>query len=94
MRAIVTIGFVMVLICLAVAGYFMLRSGPKDRSKNSSKPSDEQAAAAPPQTQRQIERNRRMAKVLGWRVAISAILFCFVLLSWQMNWLAPNTYQG
>lgn len=31
-----------------------------------------------------------MARALAWRVGLSALLFLFVLLAWQMGWIAPH----
>lgn len=34
--------------------------------------------------------DRRMARALAMRVAISVALFLFVLLAWHLGWIAPK----
>jgi Protein of unknown function (DUF2909) len=34
-------------------------------------------------------RDRRMARALALRVALSVVLFLFILLSWRMGWVRP-----
>ncbi len=36
------------------------------------------------------QRDRRMARALAWRVALSVALFLFILLSWAMGWVQPG----
>ena len=35
-------------------------------------------------------RERRMARALAVRVALSVALFLFILLSWRMGWVRPS----
>jgi Protein of unknown function (DUF2909) len=36
------------------------------------------------------ERNKYMARALALRVALSVLLFMFILLSWYMGWVKPG----
>lgn len=36
------------------------------------------------------ERDRRMARALAFRVALSVTLFLIILLSWAMGWVKPT----
>ena len=37
-----------------------------------------------------LQRDKRMARALAWRVGLSIALFLFVLLSWRLGWIAPT----
>ena len=71
------IAFVVILAALASAGYFMLRaSGSADDDDASP-----QAANA---------RQKRMAKALTVRIAVSVLLFITVLLAWKFGYIQPS----
>ena len=36
------------------------------------------------------ERDKKMARALAVRVALSVALFLFILLSWKMGWIVPR----
>lgn len=42
------------------------------------------------ETENPQERDRRMARALAWRVALSVTLFLVILLSWAMGWVRPT----
>ena len=36
------------------------------------------------------QRDKRMARALAVRVALSVALFLFILLSWKLGWISPS----
>jgi len=37
-----------------------------------------------------VDRDKKMARALAVRVALSVALFLFILLSWYMGWITPR----
>ncbi len=35
----------------------------------------------------------KIVKALTWRVSLSLLLFLFIILSYEMGWIVPNTLQ-
>ncbi len=67
MKYILIIAFVLILLALGAAGFFMLRGGRADEPKS-----------------------KKMARALALRVALSALVFGLIWLSYSMGWIEPT----
>lgn len=75
MKTVMVLLLIAVLGALASAGVFMLRKSA-DVAKSGANAAE--------------ERSRHMARALAVRVALSVVLFLFILLSWYMGWVNPT----
>jgi hypothetical protein len=75
MSYLIALAFLGIFVALASALFFMLRGGASPD-------------ASP--TQAAEQRNKRMARALALRVAISVVLFICVLLAWKLGYISPT----
>jgi formate hydrogenlyase subunit 3/multisubunit Na+/H+ antiporter MnhD subunit len=75
MSYLIAIAFLGIFAALVSALFFMLRGGAQHE--------DTPSKAAE-------QRNKRMARALAMRVAISVVLFICVLLAWKLGYIHPT----
>ena len=75
MSWIIAVALLGILAALATAGLFMLRGGRAGDAEGA----DEAG-----------RRDKRMARALAVRVALSVALFLFILLAYWMGWISPT----
>jgi hypothetical protein len=82
MQFLIALAFIAILASLAAALFFMLRGGSQAPDAAGKDPTSSEAAAQ--------QRNKRMARALAVRVAVSVVLFICVLLAWKLGYIAPH----
>jgi hypothetical protein len=82
MQFLIAIAFLAILASLGAALFFMLRGGSQPPDASGQDPASSEAAAQ--------QRNKRMARALTARIAVSVVLFICVLLAWKLGYIAPH----
>jgi hypothetical protein len=82
MTLLIVLALLAILATLAAAGWFMLNPPPESGAAPTAT-GEAPAASTPAQ-------RRRMARALAWRVALSVLLFVFILLAWALGWIEPK----